>query len=216
MPLINNTICFSGDDNALIEDKLRLATFSHLDWSANELMPIRSKIRNFYRDEQRGVCAYCKDDVSLRSASNAHVEHIAPKSLYLSFMFEPKNLCVICADCNEIKRNQEVMNEAVDTFSNNVKSYPRSSGAFKIVHPLFDNYDEHILKKGRVYIDRSTKGAFTIGVCKLNRYFHEFGVDDEFVNDEELVGQMNEYIGSQSTLQKAGILNRLRDILFNL
>ncbi|MEE1982781.1 HNH endonuclease [Shewanella xiamenensis] len=216
MPLINNTIFFSEDDKALIEEKRQLGTSSHLDWGANELMPIRSKIRNFYRTEQRGICAYCKSDVSLRSASNAHIEHIAPKSLYLSFMFEPKNLCVICADCNEIKRNQEVLNEVVDTFSGKVNRYPRSSSAFKIVHPLFDNYDEHILKKGRVYIDRSAKGAFTIGACKLNRYFHEFGVDDEFVNDEELVSQMNEYIGSQSTVQKAGILNRLRDMLFNL
>ncbi|NDV92875.1 hypothetical protein GTH32_17040 [Alteromonas sp. 345S023] len=215
MPLINNIIVFTEDENLTIEDKIQSDSFSHCDWGGEDLQPIRSRIRRFYRNEQYGVCAYCKENVSLRSANNAHVEHIAPKSLYARFMFEPKNLCVICADCNEIKRNQEVINGVTDTFASNVIRYPRSSRAFKIVHPLFDDYDEHILKKGRVYIDKSAKGAFTIGVCKLNRFFHEFDVDEEFVNDEEIVHQMNEYIDSNSAVQKAGILNRLRDILFN-
>ncbi|MCG6400682.1 HNH endonuclease [Vibrio fluvialis] len=216
MPLINNVINYEPQDNALIREKFDSGTFSHSDWSADELMPLRSKIRAFYRSEQLGVCAYCKSDVSLTSAGNAHIEHIAPKSLHLDFIFEPKNLCVVCADCNTIKRNQEVINEVPDTFSRSVTLYPRSSGAFKIVHPYFDDYDDHILIKGRIYIDKSDKGAFTISACKLNRYYHEFDIDDDFVDDEELVREMTEFLDARSSLKKAQILNRLRDMLFNL
>ena len=216
MPLINNSVCFSSQEDGLIREKLASKNFSHTDWSADELMPLRSKIRGFYRSEQVGVCAYCRGDVSLKSAGNAHIEHIAPKSLHLRFIFEPRNLCVVCSDCNSIKRDQEVLNEVPDTLSKSYSRYPRSSGAFKIVHPFFDDYDDHILIKGRIYIDKSAKGAFTISACKLNRYFHEFDVNDEFVDDEELIEKMNEFIEERSSLKKAYILNSLRDMLFNL
>lgn len=216
MPLINNVINYESLDNALIRGKFASGTFTHSDWGADDLMPLRSKIRAFYRSEQLGVCAYCKGDVSLTSAGNAHIEHIAPKSLYLDFIFEPKNLCVVCADCNTIKRNQEVFNRVPDTVFRGITQYPRSSSAFKIVHPYFDDYDDHILIMGRIYIDKSDKGAFTISACKLNRYYHEFNIDDDFVNDEELVKEMTEFIDAGNSLRKAQILNRIRDMLFNL
>lgn len=216
MPLINNAVEYDRAEKALIEDMLGSREFSHTDWSTDELMQIRSKIRAFYRAEQTGVCAYCKRDVSLTAAGNAHVEHIAPKSVHSKFIFEPKNLCVICADCNTIKRNQEVINEVPDTLSRQVSRYPRSSSAFKIVHPHYDEYDDHILIKGRIYIDISAKGIFTIGVCKLNRYFHEFNFDDDFVEDEDLIHEMNRFLEGRSSVQKTEALNRLRDMLFNL
>ena len=216
MPLITNTVVYSSQEILLIREKLDSGTFSHSDWSDDSLLPIRSKIRSFYRAQQIGTCAYCKGDISLTSAGNAHVEHIAPKALYFNFMFEPRNLCVVCADCNVIKRNQEVVNEIPDTLSRGVSQYPRSSGAFKIVHPHFDDYDDHILIKGRIYIDKSVKGAFTISACKLNRYYHEFDFNNEFVDDVELIKEMTGFIESRSIFQKAQILNRLRDMLFNL
>lgn len=216
MPLISNAIQYTSQEVDLVRKKLDSMGFSHSDWGSDELMLLRSNIRAFYRTEQAGVCAYCKGDVSLVSAGNAHIEHIAPKSLYLTFIFEPKNICVVCADCNTIKRNQEVLNEVPDTFSRVFVRYPRSPSAFKIVHPHFDDYDDHILVKGRIYIDKSLKGSFTIGVCKLNRYFHEFGVDDDFVDDDEIIAVMNSFMEGRSSSQKAHALNKLRDMIFNL
>jgi hypothetical protein len=216
MPLITNPYSCSKHQSLIIRNKLLESNFNHKDWNSDDLENIRSDIRQHYRNEQNGLCAYCKNIISFRSASNAHIEHIAPKSIYLDFIFETKNLCVVCADCNEIKRNQEVLSAIPDTIkplSGGIarKIYPRSSGAFLIIHPHFDDWDDHLIKFGHQYTDKSEKGAFTILACKLNRYFHQvFNMDDSFVNDEILVEKMKAYIESGSSLQRTKILEDLK------
>jgi len=179
---IGKPIVFTREQKQLIADAVATPSFTHRDWGAEDLEPLRSAVREYYRVKQKGRCAYCKKDVSLRSASNCHVEHIAPKSKYQQFMFEPKNLCVICADCNEIKREQEVHVREPDTIAPKKapKQYPRSSNAFRIVHPHFDTYDDHIFVFGQFYVDKSDKGLFTIGACMLNRKLRKFGWTPEF------------------------------------
>lgn len=218
MPLINEPVSFSTEELAQIEQKVNSADYSHRNWSDDDLQSIRSKIRNHYREQQNGVCAFCKGPISLVSAQNAHVEHISPKSQRVDFMFEPKNLCVICADCNTIKRAQEVTNTEPQTIEslNERVQYPRASNSFKIVHPHIDEYDLHIIKKGLIYIDRSQKGHFTIGCCKLNRFFHQFEIDDSFVDDAQLNQMMTDYLESNSAIQKARILTELRNSLINM
>lgn len=219
MPLITNPVICERHHNIAIQQKKSTPGFSHLEWSCDELMEVRTHIRQHYRVEQRGVCAYCKNVISLRSASNAHVEHIAPKSIYLEFIFEPKNLCVVCADCNEIKKNQEILSRPADTLrqlprGSQRRLYPRSSNAFLIVHPHFDDWDEHIIKFGLRYTDRSEKGAFTILVCKLNRFFHQnFGETDDLIDDDILERQMRDFIESKSTLVRARIIQSLANDL---
>ncbi|MCL1078147.1 hypothetical protein D5R81_09630 [Parashewanella spongiae] len=213
MPLINNQIKYNELHSLVIEDKLSDEDFKHQDWSKDDLQEVRSTIRAFYRNEQRGICAYCKEHVSLVAAGNANIEHIAPKSLYPNFIFEPKNLCVICCDCNQIKKDQEVLDKIPNTVERqDIKLYPRSSGAFKVVHPFFDNYDEHIIIKGKLYIDLTDKGHFTIGACKLNRYTRQFGVEQEFIDDDEITALMNEFMESKSSIQKAKILQKISNV----
>lgn len=219
MPLINHPVNCQPSHLEAIDRKMAEPTFSHTDWGCDDLLAVRSYIREHYRQEQRGLCAYCKNPISLNSASNAHVEHIAPKSLYLDFIFEAKNLCVICADCNTIKRNQETFGEIPNTLlplqgGASRRLYPRSSGAFLIVHPHFDEWDRHIQKFGVRYTDRSDKGAFTIKACKLNRFFHQnFDTDDNFIEDDELIGIMNTFIESRSSIEKGQILFQLTQSL---
>jgi uncharacterized protein (TIGR02646 family) len=215
MPLINNKIQFTLEEQKQLQSIKATDCFSSSDWGVDWLMEIRSKIRAFYRGEQAGICCYCKNDVSQVSAGNAHIEHIAPKSLYPQFMFEPKNLCVVCCDCNEIKRNKEVINEADDVFSNDVVRYPTASRAFKIVHPHVDEYDEHIIKRGRMYLDRSDKGAFTIATCKLNRFFHKFDRESPKASDSDLTNLMNIFMDSDSSIDKLNALQQLQDELVN-
>ncbi|EOY6718336.1 HNH endonuclease domain-containing protein [Pseudomonas aeruginosa] len=123
--------------------------------------------------------------ISTLAAGNAHIEHILPKSIFHDFIFEPRNLCVICADCNTAKNNGNSINDnEEDTCNGSARTYPRSERRFKIVHPHIDEYDRHILRAGIFYIDKTDKGHFTIGICKLNiaarRYGHEEGVLDDF------------------------------------
>ncbi|MCH7338426.1 HNH endonuclease [Acinetobacter higginsii] len=213
MPLISLPFVFDPKLKSTLKSKLKDPYFTHNNWGDDEFSDLRSLIRSHYRDHQNTICAYCKAKVSLVSASNAHIEHIVPKATHLQFIFEPKNLCVICADCNTIKRNQETSNDIKNPLVKLNTRYPRSSKAFKIVHPHFDNYDDHIAIKGKIYIDITPKGNFTIGACKLNRYFQKFGVDQDFIDDSILMNIFQKFMSSQSSIEKNHLLEELKTIL---
>lgn len=215
---IEKPVEFSSNVRALV-NSIDIGVFNSDNWGLPEYSEVRKEARDHYRNEQKGKCAFCKEPVSLRSASNCQVEHIVPKSLHKEFIFTEKNLCVICADCNEIKREQETLKKIENTLKKpaKVKLYPRSSGAFKIVHPHFDTYEEHILIVNGLYVDKgSKKGNFTIGACNLNRRLAEFGWEQEIVDDSELLTDMNEYINETNQLKRTKRLNKIKRQLFNI
>lgn len=189
--------------------------YSHESWSSEILQPLRTNLRIFYRNEQRGVCAFCKNEISLQAAANCTIEHIIPKSKYIDFIFHQKNLCVICADCNQIKRAQEILDEIPNVLSNDRRRvrYPTASSSFKIVHPHFDVWNEHIIRMGRAYVDRTRKGGNTILICKLNRFFHLFEVGEEYIDDADLSELMNEYLSCGRPIRKAEILFQIKEAL---
>ncbi|MDC8012915.1 HNH endonuclease [Tahibacter soli] len=207
---IKSAVKYSTEMQQLIATKLVDVAFCYRDWSGDELEGLRHYIRCHYRSVQLGVCAYCKCNVSLHSAANCHVEHIAPKSKYRMFMFEPKNLCVICADCNSIKREQEVHQQEPDTISGQKerKRYPRAGSAFLIVHPHFDTYDDHIEIFGQFYVDKSDKGHFTIGACKLNRKMRMFGWDAAY--DADIAAECAEYMDAKTPNDRSKALRAIR------
>ncbi|WP_394201581.1 HNH endonuclease [Shewanella waksmanii] len=183
---IEQAVEFSKEQKKLIKDIVEDDNFTHDDWNKaekkDELQALRSHIRKHYRDKQLAKCSYCKKDISVQSAANCQVEHIAPKEKYKKYMFHPKNLCVACADCNAIKWKHDTV-KSVKTGER--KKYPSSSGAFLLVHPHFDVYTDHIdIFSGRWYVDKTAKGHFTIGLCKLNQRSLEFGY---FEPDEMIV-----------------------------
>ncbi|HCS63981.1 MAG TPA: hypothetical protein DIW64_07775 [Cellvibrio sp.] len=207
---INNKYVYSESQLTLIKKHPP----DHKIWGCSDLESIRCDIRNHYRQEQKGVCAYCGNLISLTSPLNANVEHIVAKSVQPQFMFESQNMCVICADCNQIKKDQEVRNDIPGVLRNNkAQRYPRSSSAFKIVHPHFDIWSEHIIKMGVIYIDRSTKGAYTILTCKLNRYVHAFGIGDAYISDAELIKQATKVVESANDFDMENETKKLRQLL---
>jgi hypothetical protein len=217
MPDIIRQIEYDTAQKALVNAKLKDPKFSYLNWSDDDLLSLRGEIRKFYRNEQLGKCPYCKNPISIQSARNSDVEHIAPKSKYRDFIFEPKNLCVICADCNEIKRERETIGEIIDTVVNgdNRRQYPRTANAFKIVHPHFDNYEEHILiLNNKYYLDKSLKGNFTIFACRLNRHLYAFGWEREIIDEAELFALMNKCLEETSTTKRTHLLMQLKHLLF--
>lgn len=186
MPMINNPVTFGPESTMIILAKKSDPNFKHTNWGDDDLQPLRVEVRTHYKTVQRLKCTYCQEPISLRAAQGATIEHIVPKSQYIEFIFEPKNLCVICPDCNEYKGRNEVMFQPVIKGKRRVR-YPTASSAFQIFHPHFDDYKTHIIKANRVYVDLTPKGHYTIGICKLNRFFHYFGACDEFINDAELI-----------------------------
>ena len=211
MPDIKKQISFTPEIKKIIRQKLNDPNFKYTNWSDESLEEIRKTIRGFYRNEQNGKCAYCRGAVSLQSASNCHVEHIIPKSKYSKFLFEPKNLCVICADCNEIKREKETLDFTDEILKQpNIQLYPRSTKSFLIVHPHFDNYDEHIkILIGGHYVDLSLKGNRTIGICRLNRFLHNFGWPDEPSSLEDMLQTAEKLQHNSDPLEQIRILREL-------
>ncbi len=50
------------------------------------------------------------------------------------------------------------------------RTYPKVGNGFKIVHPLYDRYSDHIeLLGGILYRGKTNKGVFTIKTCHLYR-----------------------------------------------
>lgn len=214
---INVSLTFSKKSEDSITLKLE-SPFSHTNWGDDDLQEVRKEIRDFYKHEQRGICSYCKQTVSLVAVANCHVEHIVPKSLHIDFIFTTKNLCVICADCNQIKKDQETLGEIPETMKNAAgrKRYPTSSNAFKLVHPHFDDYDDHILIINGCYIDKgSKKGNFTIGACNLNRKLAVFGWEPEIVDDEKITTEMNSYIDETDPEKRKKHLGNIKKQLFD-
>jgi len=179
---------------------------------------LRSAIRRFYRSEQVGICSYCRGQVSISSAANCHVEHIVPKSLYIDFIFEEKNFCVICADCNTIKRDQETTGDVPDTVVNGKKrkQYPRSSNAFHIVHPHFDNWNDHIELFEVFYVDKTAKGHFTIGACVLNRRLREFGWEKEITDYVQFTELATKLLDSKNPIEQMDVLKKFRRLLISI
>ncbi len=212
---IQEPIVYDDNIEQIISNKKQSTNFSHLSWGDDDLLPVRRVIRDYYKEKQNGNCAYCKQVVSLVSVHNCHVEHIVPKSLHLDFIFTPNNLCVICADCNQIKREQEVLGVVPQTMTNGAtrKLYPRSKNSFLIVHPHFDDYDDHILIVDGLYVDKSKKGHFTIGACKLNRKLHVFGWESETMENDKLSHLMNQFLDEDDASKQLKTLEELKKLL---
>ena len=207
MSKINNPVVYDSNHDVLIKRKLSDVSFRHEDWGNEDLKELRKHIRNHYRKEQKSKCVFCKKSISLRSVSNANIEHIAPKSKYIKFLFTSKNLCVACADCNEIKGVKEVFNKK------NIIRYPRSSSAFKIVHPHFDKWSDYITKTNDgYYVGKDDlgkgKGSYTIFICGLNRELDSLSSSAYTTNgnENEALFEMARLMAEGKTLEEKAML----------
>lgn len=162
---INRAIKFTPREqeviNALMSRTLdgRLLTGSEI-WGINNKAEKALKHRISKRTlwEQDCRCAYCE---CMLVQGNCFIEHLVPKSLYREFVYEPENLTSSCGRCNctGIKGNKETLNSTLNV--------EYSQNDFKIVHPYFDQPDQHIVFKDaeRTIFDKarcSPKGLDTI------------------------------------------------------
>lgn len=209
---INKPIVFSPEINKRISDFEARADFKSSDWGCDEIQDIRKLIRDYYRDLTK-KCFYCRKRISIRSVGNCHVEHIIPKSAYLGFMFEPKNLCVVCSDCNKIKSDKEAAGalEEVIKGKRRILRYPRVSTRFLVVHPHFDTYEEHIHQCGDFYVSKSTKGSYTIHICELNRKIHEYGMEANPLTESELFDMFSSVMSESNFTRRNKLMNDIRE-----
>ncbi|MFA6328485.1 MAG: HNH endonuclease [Candidatus Micrarchaeia archaeon] len=173
MPLITQSYIFTSDE-------LQLTTniVDGGDWSKTAFKTIKEKIKNHLMTEQNGTCPYCRLRIS-QATSYLPIEHIVPKTKHPVFMFEPKNLAVACEVCNTEKGDAEVLVDPLVTI------YPTSGQHFLIIHPHFDNYDEHICVDDIFLKPITKKGEKTIKICNLCRP----KVAEENARDKQIIKQ---------------------------
>ena len=129
-------------------------------------------------------------------------------------MFNAVNLCVVCAECNVIKRDQEVEKCCENVLKRKPRIYPKSSAAFKVVHPHFDDWHEHIEIISGIFLHITKKGLFTIFCCELNRMYRKYGYSDKEVSDSTYMGLMDKYKDTNDPTVKARILDQIVQLRF--
>ncbi|MCK6639447.1 MAG: HNH endonuclease [Bacteroidia bacterium] len=131
------------------------------EWEHEKLEPLIRKIRKHYLNEQGELCSFCR----LPFREDIQVEHFVPKAGKYGrpeFTFYAQNLSVACKHCNSKKSTNNDMIPYTRT------PYPQSGIYFRIAHPHFDDYFEHIeiVDRSR-YVGKTLKGRRTIERCKL-------------------------------------------------
>lgn len=164
----------SSDESQVFEELQNKELSAKDMWEDDCVTDIKLRIKKHYISEQGQKCAYCKVDLHTSHGGVWDTEHIIDKDSFPQWIFEPLNLCVSCKDCNQAKGTRSV------TKSIAYKSFPKSKSNYRIVHPHFDNYEEHIevAVPSVTYRYKSEKGKETVEVCGLLRYHAQAGRKD--------------------------------------
>lgn len=168
--MIRSAVVFDGAELARVSE-FNGRSREQMDagaWSEPEHDDIRRAIKTHYIAQQSTRCCYCDRHLGTINHRDWDIEHIVSRATHPFFMFEPRNLAVACHDCNGAKSDQRVLR------NDRRVTYPSEAGAFLIVHPHFDNYDEHIIYRDFIYVGKSEKGKRTIYVCDLLRFAQRF------------------------------------------
>ncbi|OYT78262.1 HNH endonuclease [Pseudomonas sp. PGPPP2] len=143
------------------------------------LSDLKKAIKDYYLVAQDFTCAYCRQRIEVAHNGAWDADHIVPKDTHPRFMFEPRNLCVSCKDCNGNKSNKNVL-----VNKRRVK-FPIKSEDYLLCHPHYDNYDEHVsvLSVAGFYLPKTEKGRALVEVCGLLRFLYKFS-GFQSVNDD--------------------------------
>lgn len=160
------TIPYSEAELATVADFNGRAQQEAQFWSSDEAVAVKARAKAYFIGLQRRRCCYCRSDFGTDRARVWDLEHVAPRSVYPHFMFIESNLAVSCIGCNEAKKDQDTLFRG-----RRLRRYPSDTARFKIVHPHYDKYSEHLVWGGGVVpFPRSEKGKETIYCCDLMRF----------------------------------------------
>jgi hypothetical protein len=168
--MIAAPITYCAADKGLVDafDALDRAKKKPAYWSDGALAALKSRVKAFHIGVQDSRCCYCDRHQATENHRAWDVEHVADRSKYPWFMFTPKNLAASCPDCNLAKSAKETLKTP------GRRTYPNTSEDFRIVHPHFDTFADHIHRLGHIYIPKSSKGKYTIITCDLLRFAEKY------------------------------------------
>lgn len=176
MPRIKKRFVFTPDHLAIVAE-FELGQCAVKFWASDKVKPLKAKFKDHYKNEQNFTCCYCDQQFRVKHNGTWDAEHIVSKNAFPRFMFLAENLCISCKDCNGEKLEKNVL------INPKISKYPKSGAGFLIVHPHFDDYEEHIGFENGHFFPRTKKGSFTIDCCGLWRFAtNSLGVDRNLCN----------------------------------
>lgn len=157
---------------------------THWDGMCVVRKAFRKEVRDYYRNEQGYTCPYCGRLREEFHGGQWDIDHIVPKSSHPEYLYTPKNLAVTCKDCNTFKNKQDPL--LVELLQDT--PYPEEKECYKIIHPHFDSYQEHLKltrdRKGHSCHEvLSDKGRETFHACHLIRFSEAFSGTSEYVEE---------------------------------
>lgn len=175
-------------------------------WADEALKGLKSRVKAFYIHEQRSRCCYCNRHLGSDNHRVWDLDHIASKGRHPRFLLEPRNLAAACPDCNAAKGEKESL------VNPRRKTYPSRSSDFRIVHPHFDSFADHIHLVGFVYLGKTEKGKRTIYDCDLLRFAQKYVAWENSASDTRFEEEVNQaFVGNEVESQSAvdAILEKL-------
>lgn len=168
--MIANPLNYEAADQQIVETFEALPAADQLGnyWSDPSLDGLKTRIKTYYIAAQHTRCCYCSRHLETDNHRLWDVEHIVHRAKHAQFMFTPKNLAAACPDCNSRKGDTEAL------VNSGRKTYPSFSKDFRILHPHFDKFEDHIHRVGLVYLPKTEKGKKTIYTCDLLRFAQKF------------------------------------------
>ena len=162
---LNDPVRFTVAEQAFINTTLKPLGKDGWDNNDPQTVAIKHHISEHTIIAQGGRCAYCEN---VLAKGDVAIEHIGPKKHYGMFTFEPYNLVSSCTSCNSpVNKGQS------KTIVAPVDKNAYDANRFTIVHPYFDNPDNHIKYKDddRIFIDNhncSPRGKETVRLFNWN------------------------------------------------
>ena len=194
---------FSSDEMDVINDNFT----SHLDWGKGAFDLLKLNMISHLREQQNNKCCYCKKHLGF-DIKDVDIEHIIPKSMYGNFTFTSQNLALSCPACNTKKSTSCVLQRQ------EIVRYPRSSANFKIIHPHFDNYSEHItIQNSCIYIASSKKGSETITICELFRLRKVHEQSKKYNTGKSIASRLIESLRTSNPDEVDGLMAKIKDLI---
>lgn len=162
--MILNPITYTDEEIQKIVDL-------NLPWDNIENEELKDFKKNLYKKlKSNSYCPYCRR--KLQRKKYDQIDHIIYKADYNHYTFQPLNLVLACGRCNNNKLNKNVLLDChVEDFKGLTWSdYPADGTYFKIIHPYYDDYAQHIDKQFSVFYKSkpgSEKGRNTIEMMNL-------------------------------------------------
>lgn len=166
---ISDSDLFSASEREIISRLSGMACSPQDKWGHADFKVVYDNLKGLLLAEQDKHCYYCQIQYLNIDMDDWHIDHIVPIDEDDRYVFCDRNFVLACKWCNRRKSDKPVMRARPVS-----SKYSKSKNNYRIIHPRWDKYSEHIDIVGIIYAGKTSKGRRTVFDCVLDRFIVEF------------------------------------------